>query len=150
LKFAASTSTGWGLPTVFASVRTTDLVSCVPAGPRHRLCRKRNRFTTHLACALAAFNKFATTFFVYHCSKVGWNLDTIEWGWETLRLANTVGSLIAFYLTYDLAYTLFHRALHIRAIYPWIHKHHHKQKVKSGRVFAHSKSRGVIEPFVFN
>jgi len=31
------------------------------------------------------------------------------------------------FLIYDLFYVMFHRALHIRAIYPYIHKHHHRQ-----------------------
>lgn len=79
--------------------------------------------------AFAAFNKFSATFFVYHCFRVCYYHETMEWGWETLRLSNTLGSFVAFYVAYDLVYTLFHRALHIRAIYPWIHKHHHKQKV---------------------
>ena len=49
-----------------------------------------------------------------------------------MTLSNTFGSLALFYVFYDFFYTLFHRALHIRALYPLIHKHHHKQKVRPG------------------
>lgn len=52
-----------------------------------------------------------------------------EWGAPTLR--NTAGALVALFVVFDFFYTLFHRALHIRAVYPWVHKHHHRQLAPS-------------------
>lgn len=48
-----------------------------------------------------------------------------------LTLRNTVIALPALYAVYDLFYSLFHRALHLRAVYPWVHKHHHRQLAPS-------------------
>jgi sterol desaturase/sphingolipid hydroxylase (fatty acid hydroxylase superfamily) len=53
-----------------------------------------------------------------------------------MTLANTLGSLIAFYVVYDFFYTAFHLVLHHRSIYHLIHKHHHKQ---------HAPSRGNVD-----
>ena len=57
----------------------------------------------------------------------------MEWGAESLRMGNTLVPLALFYLVYDLCYTLFHRALHHRAVYHLVHKHHHRQKVTGER-----------------
>lgn len=80
------------------------------------------------ACIL--FNKLMTAVFVYHCIHVTCRLDTVEWRFdrEHLTLLNTLGSLLAFYVVYDFFYTLFHRLLHVRSLYGFVHKHHHKQK----------------------
>mmetsp|Transcript_55893 Transcript_55893/g.112031 ORF Transcript_55893/g.112031 Transcript_55893/m.112031 type:complete len:180 (+) Transcript_55893:389-928(+) len=60
-----------------------------------------------------------------------WLVDSVAWGWDTLTVRNSLGSLLSFYVVYDLVYTLFHRALHHRAVYHLVHKHHHKQKAPS-------------------
>jgi sterol desaturase/sphingolipid hydroxylase (fatty acid hydroxylase superfamily) len=41
---------------------------------------------------------------------------------------NTVLPLPVLYIVFDLFYTVIHWALHIKAIYGYIHKHHHHQK----------------------
>lgn len=41
---------------------------------------------------------------------------------------NSVLPLPVLYIVFDLFYTLIHWALHIKAIYGYIHKHHHHQK----------------------
>jgi len=76
-------------------------------------------------------NKCLTALFVYHCVRTCWHLDTLAWGTESLTPANTVGSLVALYVVYDFFYTLLHRFLHLRSVYPLVHKHHHKQKAPS-------------------
>jgi sterol desaturase/sphingolipid hydroxylase (fatty acid hydroxylase superfamily) len=48
-----------------------------------------------------------------------------------MTLANTVLPLIPLFLVFDFWYTLLHWALHIKAIYGCIHKHHHHQKAPS-------------------
>jgi len=39
---------------------------------------------------------------------------------------NTVAINILWFLMYDAFYYWFHRFLHVRAVYPYVHKHHHK------------------------
>jgi sterol desaturase/sphingolipid hydroxylase (fatty acid hydroxylase superfamily) len=48
-----------------------------------------------------------------------------------MTLLNTLVAMPLLYLVYDFFYTLFHWALHIKAIYAYIHKHHHMQKAPS-------------------
>jgi sterol desaturase/sphingolipid hydroxylase (fatty acid hydroxylase superfamily) len=69
--------------------------------------------------------------FVYHVIWVTNNTPTIEWASDKATLYNTFGSLCCFYVVYDFMYMWFHRILHIRALYPYIHKHHHRQKAPS-------------------
>merc|ERR1719231_1743849 len=46
-----------------------------------------------------------------------------------LSLANTCGALPALFVAYDAFYAPFHRALHHRSVYAYVHKHHHRQVV---------------------
>lgn len=75
-----------------------------------------------------AFNKLASTVFVYHVIRVTWFLPTVEWKLENMGVTNTLVALPTFYVVYDFFYTIFHWALHHRAIYAYVHKHHHRQK----------------------
>lgn len=76
-------------------------------------------------------NKALTVLFVYHLVWVCQKSTTIAWYPEEANLYNTVGSLIVFYIFYDFFYMNFHRILHFRSLYAYIHKHHHKQKAPS-------------------
>jgi sterol desaturase/sphingolipid hydroxylase (fatty acid hydroxylase superfamily) len=83
--------------------------------------------------------------FVYHVIIVTYSTPSIEWDAEKLTLMNSIGSLSAFYIFYDFFYMWFHRILHIRSLYSWVHKHHHQQ---------HAPSRGNLDainvhPFEF-
>jgi sterol desaturase/sphingolipid hydroxylase (fatty acid hydroxylase superfamily) len=71
-------------------------------------------------------NKFATALFVFHFFKYTTSASNISWAQEELTLWNTFGSFIAFYAFYDFFYMWFHRILHRRSIYGYIHKHHHR------------------------
>ena len=71
-------------------------------------------------------NKCSTCLFVYHCMRFAPHCKTIKWTLEEATLANTVGSLIAFYAFYDFFYMWFHWLLHNRSLYRYIHKHHHR------------------------
>ena len=76
-------------------------------------------------------NKVLTMVFVYHLIWVTYNTPSIKWGAEELTLANSLGALVGFYLFYDFCYMWFHRILHMRGLYAFIHKHHHRQKAPS-------------------
>jgi sterol desaturase/sphingolipid hydroxylase (fatty acid hydroxylase superfamily) len=69
--------------------------------------------------------------FVYHVIVVTYSTSTIKWKVEELNIFNTFGSLVAFVAFYDYFYMWFHYFLHVRWLYPWIHKHHHRQKAPS-------------------
>ena len=76
-------------------------------------------------------NKMLTIIFVYHVLYVTYTTPTVKWQLSELTLMNSVGSLTAFYLFYDFLYMSFHRFLHLRWLYGYIHKHHHRQKAPS-------------------
>ena len=76
-------------------------------------------------------NKILTCIFVNHTQYIVHRVPCIIWSIEKITISNTLFSLIAFYIFYDLIYTLFHRALHHRSVYALIHKHHHRQKAPS-------------------
>jgi sterol desaturase/sphingolipid hydroxylase (fatty acid hydroxylase superfamily) len=75
------------------------------------------------------FNKATTTLFTYHVISLAWNSEHVAWDLKDMTLLNTVGSYAAFHLVYDFFYMWFHRILHMRAVYPYVHKHHHRQVV---------------------
>lgn len=76
-------------------------------------------------------NKVLTMVFVYHVIWVTYNTPSIKWRQEELTLMNSLGALVGFYAFYDFFYMWFHRILHLRSIYVYIHKHHHQQKAPS-------------------
>ena len=53
--------------------------------------------------------------------------------WEAgqATVANTLGSLASFFVFYDACYHPFHRFLHVRWMYGFVHKHHHQQMAPS-------------------
>jgi len=76
-------------------------------------------------------NKLLTALFVYHVVSVVYYTDSIKLQHDEASVANTLGSLVCFYALYDYLYMWFHRILHISALYPYVHKHHHRQKAPS-------------------
>lgn len=76
-------------------------------------------------------NKLFTIMFVYHVIQVTWSTPSVKWAASELSVANTIGSFVAFVAFYDYFYMWFHYFLHVRWLYPWIHKHHHRQKAPS-------------------
>uniref|UniRef100_A0A7S0N9Q5 Fatty acid hydroxylase domain-containing protein n=1 Tax=Cryptomonas curvata TaxID=233186 RepID=A0A7S0N9Q5_9CRYP len=83
-----------------------------------------------------AFNKMSTCFFAYHCVRFAWFAEHIAWELDRLTLANTLLSLTCLFAVYDLLYHTFHRVLHMRFAYRYIHKHHHNQ---------HAPTRGNLD-----
>jgi sterol desaturase/sphingolipid hydroxylase (fatty acid hydroxylase superfamily) len=76
-------------------------------------------------------NKLLTVCFVYHVIQVILGAESIAWDPEDVTIYNTLGSFVAFFTFYDYFYMWFHYFLHVRWLYPLIHKHHHRQKAPS-------------------
>lgn len=72
----------------------------------------------------------APFFYIYFGYSV-YDAERMAWGLSQLTLANTLGAFVALFVVYDFFYTILHYALHIKAIYGWVHKHHHIQKAPS-------------------
>ena len=53
------------------------------------------------------------------------------WELEELSFVNTFLPIPVLFITYDFFYTLLHWLLHVKAIYAFVHKHHHHQKAPS-------------------
>mmetsp|Transcript_26448 Transcript_26448/g.61698 ORF Transcript_26448/g.61698 Transcript_26448/m.61698 type:complete len:262 (-) Transcript_26448:198-983(-) len=72
-------------------------------------------------------NKVSIVLFAYHMFQVVTLTPTVKWKAEEATLTNSLLVLVPMYLLYDFVYTLFHRVLHLRCVYGYVHKHHHRQ-----------------------
>jgi sterol desaturase/sphingolipid hydroxylase (fatty acid hydroxylase superfamily) len=101
---------------------------------------------SNLDVAFIIFNRLCTPFLTYGMFRFAWlHPEHVEWDLGNITVLNTAGSFAAFLVVYDCFYTAFHRLLHVRALYPLVHKHHHRQ---------HAPSRGNtdavnVHPFEF-
>jgi len=55
--------------------------------------------------------------------------ERVLWQPAQLSAASVLLPLPALFLVYDAFYSVFHRALHHRSVYAYVHKHHHRQLV---------------------
>jgi sterol desaturase/sphingolipid hydroxylase (fatty acid hydroxylase superfamily) len=73
-------------------------------------------------------NKVVTVAFVYSCVYFAATMLDCSFD-DTAKLARYAmwfpATFVATIVVYDFFYTLLHWALHIPALYPWVHKHHH-------------------------
>lgn len=98
---------------------------------------------SQLDWAFIHFNWLSTPMFMFHLYRRVWT--SCPWALQDMTLFNTLAALPLLFITYDLIYCLFHRALHIRGLYGLVHKHHHKQNVPTrGNVDAVN-----VHPFEF-
>eukprot|EP00053_Salpingoeca_punica_P015418 m.141832 g.141832 ORF g.141832 m.141832 type:complete len:247 (-) comp16705_c2_seq5:710-1450(-) len=79
--------------------------------------------------AFIIFNKISTTVLSYHLVRFAWLSSNVTWRLEEISFYNTVVAFFLLYIVYDFFYVWFHWALHIQVLYPWVHKHHHRQVV---------------------
>lgn len=77
------------------------------------------------------FNKLATAPFVYFFLRYAYFERNVIWDLSSITLTNTLLPLPVLFVVYDFFYVILHWALHIKAIYGYIHKHHHHQKAPS-------------------
>lgn len=76
-----------------------------------------------------AFSHVAIVVMTFHYLQFLACSPNVIWRIDEMTVANTCIPLPAFFLVYDLFYAPFHRALHHRSIYAYVHKHHHRQVV---------------------
>ncbi|GBG26945.1 Methylsterol monooxygenase 1 [Hondaea fermentalgiana] len=81
--------------------------------------------------AFVYFNRLSVPLMTYHMFWYAFSSGDITWKVEDIGLLNTLGAVVAYYIVYDLFYVPFHAFLHVRAVYPWVHKHHHRQAAPS-------------------
>ncbi|KAI9034630.1 putative C-5 sterol desaturase [Hyaloraphidium curvatum] len=79
--------------------------------------------------AFIAFNRLSIAVFAYHSGRWMLREPRVKWAWAEADLWNAVLSVPALFIVYDFFYSLWHWFLHIREVYPWIHRHHHRQVV---------------------
>lgn len=94
----------------------------------------QGKFLEHLGFkdwAFVYFNRLSVPFMMYHLFWYTFASGNISWRNEDITVLSTFGAVLAYYIVYDLFYVPFHAFLHVRAIYPWIHKHHHRQAAPS-------------------
>lgn len=109
------------IPAIFGSIGT----KLIPKKGKHL-----DKFDS-LDNTFIFINKLLTIMFVYHLILVCNSSKTIAWRSDEVTIFNTVGSLGLFYIFYDFLYMNFHRILHFRSLYAYVHKHHHRQKAPS-------------------
>ena len=100
---------------------------------------------SNLDKAFITFNRTSTALLTYHVIRYTWYASNVKWQLEEISFLNTFVSLAGLYLVYDFFYVFFHWALHIQALYPWVHKHHHRQVVP----FRGNTDAVNVHPFEF-
>ena len=73
-------------------------------------------------------NRIATAPFVYFLLRYLYHEPNAVWDPRKMNATNVLLPIPIIFVIYDFFYTLLHWALHIKAIYGYIHKHHHHQK----------------------
>ena len=76
-------------------------------------------------------SKAATGPFVYVYFRYAYFEPNVAWDFSELSFQNTALALISLFTIYDFFYTILHWALHIKSIYGYVHKHHHRQLAPS-------------------
>lgn len=72
-------------------------------------------------------NKVSIVVFFYHFVYTLASTPSVLWAPREATIMNTFLVLIPFYVVYDFFYVLWHKFLHLRCMYGYIHKHHHRQ-----------------------
>jgi sterol desaturase/sphingolipid hydroxylase (fatty acid hydroxylase superfamily) len=90
---------------------------------------------------MAPFAMHMVHFAVYPPSGV-----EVVWSIEDARVSNTLVPLTVIFVVSDFYYYWLHRAMHYRPVYPYIHKHHHRQNLPE-RGFADAINEHPIEQF---
>jgi len=76
-----------------------------------------------------AFSQIAIVVMTFHYLQYMASSPHVLWRPEQITLRSTLLPLPLFFVVYDAFYAPFHRALHHRSVYAYVHKHHHRQVV---------------------
>lgn len=89
-----------------------------------------------LYLSLNAFNEYAFVMRLTHYLWSGGHQAQLPWHASQLTPGNTLVALGVMFVAMDLLYAPLHHLLHLPALYPLIHKHHHRQ---------HFPARGYLD-----
>jgi sterol desaturase/sphingolipid hydroxylase (fatty acid hydroxylase superfamily) len=78
-----------------------------------------------------AVNQLVQTWGMMHFAQFAFAQAGVVRAAEGASLGNTVGAAYAIFLLDDLFYYWCHRIMHLPSLYPWVHKHHHRQALPS-------------------
>jgi sterol desaturase/sphingolipid hydroxylase (fatty acid hydroxylase superfamily) len=81
-------------------------------------------------CFLAV-NQLVQTWGMMHFAQFAFAQAGVVRAAEGASLGNTIGAAYAIFLLDDFFYYWCHRILHLPSVYPWVHKHHHRQALPS-------------------
>jgi sterol desaturase/sphingolipid hydroxylase (fatty acid hydroxylase superfamily) len=81
--------------------------------------------------AFICLSKIQTPPFTYFLMKFMWHEKNAVWDINKATFSNVLVPLPIFFIVYDFFYTILHWSLHIKAVYRFVHKHHHHQKAPS-------------------
>jgi len=73
--------------------------------------------------------------------------DGVERDLSKVSLGNVIGFLYFVFLIDDLLYYFAHRFMHLPSVYPWCHKHHHRQSMPK-RGYFDAANESPIEQFI--
>ena len=100
----------------------------IPVRGKH-LDTLTNKDLLFIGISKAQTGPFVYFFLRFICSPT--NNDVVLWSLDDLSFKTVLLPLPIIFIIFDFFYTALHWALHIKAIYGWIHKHHHIQKAPS-------------------
>ncbi|KAL9181388.1 hypothetical protein ACHAXT_010193 [Thalassiosira profunda] len=115
-------------------LRSKVLPTREPGAPPVRYVDLDRRSYVYLA--LGALNEYAFVMRLTHYLWQGGHQQLLPWKLTQLTVGNTVVALGIMFLFQDLLYAPLHHLLHMPALYPLIHKHHHRQ---------HFPTRGYLD-----
>ena len=87
----------------------------------------------HQDIAFITFNRLVTIPFLYVVLRYAATSPMVPLPLDRLTFVNTIGALVLMFAIYDFVYWIMHRVMHIRVLYPLVHKHHHRQHVRGCR-----------------
>jgi len=108
-----------GVPRAFSRASAKDLAA--RGKPLENLARIDRKFIAFSQCAIVVMS--------FHYLQFMAASPNVLWKPEQMSFVNTCLPLPLFFVVYDAFYAPFHRALHHRSVYAYVHKHHHRQVV---------------------
>jgi len=117
LVFVTMEVIGYFIPVVFSVVPRR-----IPLNPKLHYDAMNRKDMSFIS-----FNLLSVPVFTYHMFRIMAATSTVKWKPEEATFTNTVLVLIPFFILYDFFYCGWHKFLHLRRVYGYIHKHHHKQ-----------------------